>query len=259
MRKDAVEALTRTTHALCDMLAKVRDDAPIPHMTWTVSQCVAHLVVSNHLYAHQVAGPGARVAIDQTSALNDWSVGLFAGLDPSSMLEDLRSSTRHFVDVVEAQPSDATFMWWSGARSPVDTAAGILVGERLVHGWDIAQALGTRWTIDPPDADIAMAASVAMMPLLVDDRAAAGMNLVYELKLRGQSAYELRFADGALTTRKDRPASRVDCRISGDPVTMLLVGYGRESQWSAVLRGRMWASGRKPWLAMRLGRVLRAP
>jgi hypothetical protein len=47
-------------------------------------------------------------------------------------------------------------------------------------------------------------------------------------------------------------AGDVDCRISADPVSLLEVLYGRESQWPAVLRGRLVAFGRKPWLAFGL-------
>jgi hypothetical protein len=43
----------------------------------------------------------------------------------------------------------------------------------------------------------------------------------------------------------------VDCVISADPVTLLLVAYGRMPVRRAVLRGGMLARGRRPWLGMR--------
>jgi len=38
--------------------------------------------------------------------------------------------------------------------------------------------------------------------------------------------------------------------LSADPVACLLVFYGRRSEWPEILRGRMLAWGRRPWLAV---------
>jgi hypothetical protein len=43
----------------------------------------------------------------------------------------------------------------------------------------------------------------------------------------------------------------VDCVISADPVTYLLVVYGRMSLRRALIGGGMLAWGRRPWLGMR--------
>jgi hypothetical protein len=43
----------------------------------------------------------------------------------------------------------------------------------------------------------------------------------------------------------------VDCVISAHPVTYLLVVYGRMPLGRALLRGRMLAWGRRPWLGLR--------
>jgi hypothetical protein len=42
----------------------------------------------------------------------------------------------------------------------------------------------------------------------------------------------------------------VDCVISADPVTYLLVVYGRMPLGRALLRGGMVAWGRRPWLGL---------
>jgi hypothetical protein len=50
-----------------------------------------------------------------------------------------------------------------------------------------------------------------------------------------------------------------DCRVSADPVALLLVAYGRTSQWKPVLTGKLVAWGRKPWLGRRFVRFLVVP
>jgi hypothetical protein len=42
----------------------------------------------------------------------------------------------------------------------------------------------------------------------------------------------------------------VDCVISADPVTFLLVVYGRLPSSQAFQRGGMTATGRRPWLGL---------
>lgn len=63
--------------------------------------------------------------------------------------------------------------------------------------------------------------------------------------------------DGAATVTAPGPAA--DCWISADPVAFLLVGYGRTSQWSAILRGKLLGGGRKPWLAPAFGGLITGP
>jgi len=51
----------------------------------------------------------------------------------------------------------------------------------------------------------------------------------------------------------------VDCWISADPATFLLLGYGRVSRRSQIVRGRIAAGGNKPWLAVAFDRLLAGP
>jgi hypothetical protein len=47
--------------------------------------------------------------------------------------------------------------------------------------------------------------------------------------------------------------------VSADPVTYLLVGYGRRSPWPAIARGGILAWGRMPWLALRFASLFAQP
>jgi hypothetical protein len=47
--------------------------------------------------------------------------------------------------------------------------------------------------------------------------------------------------------------------ITADPVAFMLLGFGRITQWSPILRGKLRAGGRKPWLAMRFATMLSSP
>jgi len=42
---------------------------------------------------------------------------------------------------------------------------------------------------------------------------------------------------------------RVDCHILASPVALLLVLYGRISQWGPIAKGQLFTWGRRPWRA----------
>jgi hypothetical protein len=50
-----------------------------------------------------------------------------------------------------------------------------------------------------------------------------------------------------------------DCHISAEPATLFLLIWSRTGGWRRMLPGRMSIWGRRPWLAVRLPRMLRNP
>ena len=89
-----------------------------------------------------------------------------------------------------------------------------------------------------------------MLPRYVDQAAAVGLTATYEVRLRGGPSFQVRFDRGTATVGPPDPGA-ADCRLTVDPVTFLLVVYGRRSQWSGILRGQLRARGRRPWLGPR--------
>jgi len=60
-----------------------------------------------------------------------------------------------------------------------------------------------------------------------------------------------RFADGTSTITPDSDEP-VDCQLRLDPVTFMLVGFGRRSPIVAALQGRALSWGRRPLAAFRV-------
>jgi len=87
-----------------------------------------------------------------------------------------------------------------------------------------------------------------MMPGWVNPATAAGHTATYELRIRGGTTHFWAFRDGRFAIVDD--LRRPDVVMSADPVACLLVFYSRRSQWPEILRGRMLAWGRRPWLAL---------
>jgi putative sterol carrier protein len=79
----------------------------------------------------------------------------------------------------------------------------------------------------------------------------------FELRIRGANTYRMAVDRG--TAVVTGAGEKSDCVITADPVTFMLVGFGRISQWRPILRGRLRASGRKPWMAMRFATLISTP
>jgi hypothetical protein len=135
-------------------------------------------------------------------------------------------------------------------RAP-DCLTALALSELTVHGHDIATGMGVPWPISAEHAKLILGTVCPnMSPLVVRPEAARGAALTYEVRLRGNSPrYVIRVADGTAEVRA--AGGPVDCVISADPVTFLLVVYGRMPLGRALLRGGILAWGRRPWLGLR--------
>lgn len=170
----------------------------------------------------------------------------------------------YFSDCVGADP-DAPRPWLvQGTTMRQSTLTYHLLNETLMHAYDIAHAAGRPWRIEPAHA--AMVLGRFIVPVLqaldahamVNGAKAAGLQATYDVRIRGGDSFYFIFDDGTLEIVE--PSSRrVDCHISADPVAFLMVVWARQSQWTAIGKGKLMAWGRKPWLGPQLRSLIRNP
>jgi hypothetical protein len=132
-----------------------------------------------------------------------------------------------------------------------EEALGIQLGELLIHGHDVATALGRPWPIDPGDAALVIEGDNRVLPGWVRPDRARGLTAGFEIRLRGQGTHVWSFRDGRLAVNPGEPG-HIDAHVSADPAAFLLVMYRRESLWRQVAAERLLAWGRRPWLAVTL-------
>jgi uncharacterized protein (TIGR03083 family) len=240
---------------------------------WTVGEAAAHLAVVAGAFAAVAAGRPvgpAGVAPDlddfheRLAQVNARAIAAAAAHtgDPARLAGRLGDGIAALLRALAERPGEdlvETPWYGRGVRCRLDTLTCLAIGEVVVHGYDLARALRRPWPIDPEHARLVVAGVFpAMVPLLVDREAAAGLHAAYELRVRGGPRLVVRFHDGAASVEPaaGRP---VDCRISADPTALLLFGYGRTGPWGPLARGRLVAGGRRPWLALKYKRLLRNP
>jgi uncharacterized protein (TIGR03083 family) len=251
----ALEAAARQVVAL---LRQAPDGAlPIPRSEWTVAEAAIHLVAGARVYLGCARGEGSPVAdLDALPQLNARLFREFPTHDVKTLADLLEAAVAEFVAETAAARGDEPICWHMGYTLPLSAMTALLVGEMLLHGYDMARATRRPWVIEPAHARCALAGLAAVLPLAVDAEAACDVAVAYEIRVRGGPRFICRFAHGALRV-EPATAGGADCRISVEPVPYLLVAYGRSGPWPAILRGQMRAGGRKPWLAFRFQRLLR--
>jgi uncharacterized protein (TIGR03083 family) len=232
--------------------------APIPDSEWTVRAATAHLVTVVRRCIDGPEGRGTFVPDPRDlAALNDTQIRDLGDLDMAELAarlgRELANLATQFRAYGTAPPS---FTFHGGEPVAADVALGILLGELVVHGWDVARAVGRPWPIDPADVDLILDGVEPILPGWVDRDRAGTLTATFEVRLRGGTTRRWSFTNGRLTTGS---TARPDVTIIADPVALLLVFYRRQSQWSHILRGRMAAWGRRPWLAFTLANRFHTP
>jgi hypothetical protein len=203
--------------------------------------------------------------VDELSDLTTSMVRSETRPDLAGVADRIDAAAAAFLTAATVRSSDATTPWLvEGIQASTPTFACHLLNESLIHGYDIAHAERVPWSIS--SAHAALALTGFMFPMLgrldaramVNQEKAAGVRAFYEIRIRRFGRVFLSFDGGALTIEPVAPG-RIDCHVSADPAALFLVMWGRENQWSEVLRGRLFAWGRKPWLGPRLRTMVRNP
>jgi hypothetical protein len=244
--------------------------APVPGLTWSAAETAAHLVTDLREHAALAAGahpPAAtrgsgdgQNAAQRGAAANQAQLAAFSPRDLTVLADLLEDAAAGLNRAVADLPSDAPIVTANGVVMTPPTLVSICLGEQLIHGLDLARAAGRLWPIDRSDALRVIPGIMAVAPDYLDQRTAAGLHLDYELRFGPGDRYRFGIDEGQVTvspasSRQDRP----DCVITAHPAAFLLVGYGRVGQWSQILRGKLRAGGRRPWLALRFSSLLIRP
>jgi hypothetical protein len=273
--EDTRHAYGPTLNALRDAVARSAElwrhidkpDAPAPGLAWTAAETAAHVVGDLRDYT-QALTRHANGYMTHANRPTESPSRLSAKVNARHLEEVPERNLHRLADMLE-YAADAYLNVAVNVDPSVDiatpnglviapcTIAALLLGEQLIHGLDIARTANIPWPIPAADALMVIPGVLTVAPQYLHPRRAAGVHVSFELRMRGGASYRMAVDNG--TAVVTAPGQRADCTITADPVAFLLLGYGRISQLSPVLRGQLRAGGRKPWLAMKFGRLISSP
>jgi uncharacterized protein (TIGR03083 family) len=252
-------ALDVVARRLVGLLEAVPDpQAPTRGLAWTLGETSLHLAGAPALYADFARGRALPAPTIDLGPV--WAQRMAAQPErtPRVLARRLEANTRRYLAETAELPATHPVPFFGGVTIELAAQSAILLGEFVVHGDDVARSIGRAWPIDPAHARLITAALTALVPRYVDRASAGGLTATYQVRLRGGPSFRVRVEGGTATVEPPQPGA-VDCRLTADPVTFLLVVYGRRSQWPGILRGQLRAWGRRPWLGPRFQRLFVRP
>jgi SCP-2 sterol transfer family/Mycothiol maleylpyruvate isomerase N-terminal domain len=231
--------------------------------TWSTTDVAVHLSHGIDLVTSMVRGSsGMSEDIWDLTTLTSMLVAGESERDLGAIATRIDSSVATLLGVLRETENNPVREWVvAGVEFPVSTLACHALTELVVHGGDLAEADGAPWSVERAHAALVLRGFMfpvlgALGRAMVVTEQAAGVTATYHVVLRGGGAAYLRFDDGDLSVSDAAPGP-IDCHLSVDPAAFLQVAWGRTGQWSPILKGKLFAYGRKPWLGLKLRSLLR--
>jgi uncharacterized protein (TIGR03083 family) len=226
---DELQAALRL--GLAEVLSLLRSEPDVYALTpggeWTVRDTAVHLISGPRMYTIVISGKPSR--FQTPFDLSAWNAGMFLAMDedrPSALADLYAQAVARFLDAVSRHSADDTYQYL-GAPVPVDVLTATLCREQLLHGFDIASAVGRPWT--SPEAVAGPAFAMMDLPTvyMFNPESAGDLRATFALE---SPCWRSCYAVGAGAIELLDPTIEVECTITG-PSSQLL----------------MWMSGRTPW------------
>ena len=253
--EDTLSLTCRQLQSATAGLAEVVGSAPdlsvaARNSEWTLRHVTLHVAMTGRYFA-ELVDPDRKPDGATLAEIHDDIERRIADIpegDPVKLGAILQDAIEAFVEACTelpgGQPAD-----FAGCPTTVAALAGLMLGEVVLHGYDVAFAAGRPWPIDPIDAGLSLGGFAPVLGLIVDPDRTRGLSAGYGIELRGGAAMTVRFTDGVYGLEAAGAAS-VDVTISADPVAFLMVATGRLSRYEAIALGLLSAGGRCPELAL---------
>lgn len=268
-------------HATGRVAALVRDgaplDGPVPGLDWTKAQLAGHLWAICEGFATTLrgedfaerfgaefvgsygSGPVFRDAIAATNAKVVQSASFPSPVAAADALTSGAAGLLAAFDGVHDLTARRPAPWYGPEITlPAGNLLALAVSEFLVHGHDLARAVGADLRPSAATAASATAAAAAvmseMLPYLLDEQSASGFTGSFEIRVRGGERFVLQIANGRAWSELAN-GQAVDCVLSLSAYPALLMGYDRVPLWRVMASGGATAFGRRPWLGLRFNRL----
>src|SRR5687767_5234061 len=146
---------------MADLLAAAPDvNVLAQRCEWSLREVAAHLITGVPMFTDMANGiPGPAVSL-QPAYVKEFCERRIADLsetDPVKLSRLLLDGVEDFLDATVDRPGDDPVTFQAGLPHTLFGLVAIYLGEVLLHGYDMASALGRPWPIGPGDAALVLA------------------------------------------------------------------------------------------------------
>jgi uncharacterized protein (TIGR03083 family) len=267
-------ALPEVGGRFADLLTGVGDPHARALGEWTIGEAASHVGMIALMYTAMIRGDGGPLplpgleelidaaSVDTISRMNALALELYPERDPVRLAARLRADIAEVL-LVSADLDPEKPVWWlGGSRVPVAGVLAHLVNEMLIHGLDIARALGRPWRI--PARLEALFLELFLFGMvsgdmghLLDDATPSPRRIAVEFRSAYTRPAVLALQHGKL--RCEEPDGTADVRLRFDPAVLVPMMFGRISHLRAALLGGVRIGGPRPWLLPAFLRTVRMP
>lgn len=247
-------AVRRATGRVAELVRSLTDPhQALPGLDWSARDVPAHLVTGFDLYVDIAAGtPSPVPALDRTTiaAENAKRIADIPETDPAKLAGLLEDAADRFLASVEGRVGTQEVVFHAGIRLDLASLLGVLLGELLLHGYDLARLLHRPWPLDQADAALVLAGYAPCYGATANRERTRRLTAAFDVELRGVASFVVRFDDGDYSVEPSG-SEAVDATISADPVAFLLVSSGRLDRWPAMTLRLVEVGGADPPLGVR--------
>jgi uncharacterized protein (TIGR03083 family) len=258
-----VEALRTASKRLTSLVRAIDEpDKRTRGLDWSLADTAAHVLLTLRYDLGTMTGRRETYAVEDDAiaagrAHNAASLRAESERDPLVLARLIAEAVEEFIEEARRRDPLSPAPLSGDNAMTVANLVGTLLGEMIVHGYDIARTTKQKLTIDPDAARLAVYATSATLGLAVNPDTTKELSARLEMRIRGGESFVIHIDDG--TARTERPDGGADLYMSADPIAYLLVGFGRSGPLAQVARGRMIAWGKKPLIAAKLPTYFRNP
>ena len=249
-------ALTEAGNDFASMLRRVRNPDRPAIGSWTVGETAAHAAHSPGYFLEAAKGTIVLAALDDVADHNAEFLSDDPERDPHALADRFEDNELALTTYVGSLDGDPAVEVFDGVVVPMSTLLAVELAEVLVHGYDIAGASGLHWAIAADHAALTVGGLLPILPHVVDPAKAARFDARIAFRIRGGVEATLVFNNGALQIEA-AGGDPVECRLTVDPATYLLLSFNRIKPTIPTLQGKIVPWGRKPWLAVKMASLFK--
>jgi len=229
-------------------------------LDWNVHQVIAHVLCVARRYQAVAEGRDFRRARHPRELDQINHEEMQAAMAPiPELLEDLEALEPMMDAFFDGLPDDYTGEFHCGAM-----VSGIVVQvnwlfDLVLHGEDIARAVGSPWKIDERDMSLLLREVVELTPAYVKADISHATEICVVLQVPDARPYVMKIHDGTLVIRPRRSSDRPDAVLKAPASTMVRLFLNRIGPVAASRQGLRIVGGRRPWKAMQLQSCIESP